>query len=174
MIIKRLEGILEKLAKNKLIDFASMDSGISATVLGEAMSRFYVAYDTMTKITQNGTKTSIKDLLDLLSKSKENEKLRSKNEERKILTQLNKDRLLKYHIEGSINTPDKKCFVLYQAAMSCIFYSIIIKNRVTYRKLGIKKGTNGFIIKLTQNFKMYARILSPYKKCGRPYECTFA
>jgi len=110
-------NIIEKLAKNELIEYKD---SITSTELGECMSRNYINLETMMLIQQNAKATSIKDVLEVLSKTKENEKYRSRSEERKVLTQINNSKDIRYKITGSINTFDKKCFLLYQAAMSCI------------------------------------------------------
>ena len=117
IVEQRLIKIIEKLAKNGLVEY---NEKIKSTNLGETMSRNYVDLETMLLICKNPNKYSIKDIMEILSQSKENERFRSRNEERKQLTQINNDTNIRYHINGSINTYDKKCFILYQAAMSCI------------------------------------------------------
>ena len=59
-------------------------------------------------------------ILEELLNGKEFSKFRSKLEDRKYLTLLNKDQKIKYTIKGSIDTYSKKCFLLLQAALSNI------------------------------------------------------
>ncbi len=53
---------------------------------------------------------SISDLITLLSEANDFEGLRSKMDERKLLTQLNSK--IRYNIQGSINSYDKKVSIL--------------------------------------------------------------
>lgn len=75
-----------------------------------------------------------------LSQSKENDKFRSKNEERKLLSQLNTSPGIRFHLEGSINTAERKCFLLYQSAMSCILRLAPIRD--LDRELGAEEGAD--------------------------------
>ena len=101
-----------------LVDY--MEEAMSCTSLGEMVSRNYVSIETISHICQNATKTSFKEILELLSQIKENERFRSKSEDRKVLTLINNHPAIRYPIKGAINSYEKKCFLLYQAAMSCI------------------------------------------------------
>lgn len=112
----RLVNTIEKLAKNGLVECKDR---ILPTEFGESMSRNYVSLETMMLICQGEKVSSIKDVLEVLSKAKENEKFRSRNEERKTLNQINNSSSIRYKVPGPVNTFDKKCFLLYQAAMSC-------------------------------------------------------
>ena len=104
--------------------------GISSTILGETMARNYIDLETMMLICKSSTTykniefkiSRFSGILSTLSKSKENDHFRSKNEERKLLNEINNSKEIRYKVEGAINTAEKKCYLLYQAAMSCIIY----------------------------------------------------
>jgi hypothetical protein len=116
-MVQILKHILQRLDKIGLADY--MEEAVSSTSLGEMVSRNCVSIDTIEHISKNNGKTSFKEMLELLSQIKENERFRSKSEDRKILTLINNNTAIRYPIKGAVNSYEKKCFLLYQVAMSC-------------------------------------------------------
>ena len=93
-------------------------TNIQSKELGFSMAKFYIAFETMTKIYNCGN--TIEAILWVVASAKENEKFTSKREDRKVLNTINKDPNCRYKISGCIGTYEKKAFSLIQAALSWI------------------------------------------------------
>lgn len=155
--------MMERLAKIGLVDYVAEGEAVSSTVLGETVSRNCASIETASLICESA-KTSFRELLELLSQVKENERFRVKNEERKMLNQMNSKEDIRYPIKGVVNTYDKKCFLLYQAAMSCTrLCSSTIRDRD--RELDAEERAGGVAIALMEDTELRRETFPPSKEC---------
>ena len=115
-------NIIHELHRYDMINYNSHDGKVSPLELGQDMSKYYVAFNTMKKlmdkVTINKENAETKEILNILSEASEYSKYRSKLEERKVLTELNTK--IRYPMQGAISTFDKKANVLIQCGIGSI------------------------------------------------------
>ncbi|KAI9015488.1 hypothetical protein DFJ74DRAFT_680316 [Hyaloraphidium curvatum] len=121
---QRLESLaLKDLEKLEQHQFVKLRDGkmLESTELGPIMAKFYIRFETMVEICKLKPGSTVKDVLDALSKASEfNDATRMNMGDKGILNDLNKKHGLRFPLKTKVKTLDHKISLLIQAALGAI------------------------------------------------------
>lgn len=116
----------------------SSDGVISSTENGISMSRYYIAFETVCLFKEILPTYDMKDILSLLSRSKEFQEIRIRLGEKKKLNDMNKHPNMRFPLKGKVKSLENKIYIIIQASIG----------RVPFEDFALKQESSNAMISL--------------------------
>ncbi|XP_057297127.1 probable ATP-dependent DNA helicase HFM1 [Hydractinia symbiolongicarpus] len=96
---------------------------LSSTEIGKLMARYCIAFDTVKILSSSSGNESLEELVGLLSKAKEFDDITIRQNEKKVLNTLNKDKnriTIRFPLNSRIKSTEMKINCLLQSTLGCL------------------------------------------------------